>query len=131
MYEVFLDVELFDVNPLVLELFDVELFDVEPDVEPDVELLEVPGNVLVVVLLELLDLKMDEELDLVFELPKDLEKDDLLPEILNPFALIPIVEVKIKTKIKKTANILLFTKTTSARIPLTMICIFVLKLNML
>lgn len=110
MYEVFLDVELFDVNPLVLELFDVEP-DVEPDVELfDVELLEVPGNDLVVVLLELLDLKMDEELDLVFELPKDLEKDDLLPEILNPFALIPIVEVKIKTKIKKTANILLFTK---------------------
>lgn len=111
MYEVFLDVELFDVNPLVLELFDVELFDVEPDVELLVEeLLEVPGNDLEVVLLVLLDLKMDEALDLVFELPKDLEKDDLLPEILNPFALIPIVEVKIKTKIKKTANILLFTK---------------------
>ena len=123
MYDVFLDVELLDVNPLVLELFDVELFEVELLVE---ELFEVPGNDLVVVLLELLDFMPDEKLDLVFELPKDLEKDDLTPEDLNPFAVMPIVEVKIKTKIKKTANILLFTKTTSVRIPLTIICIYIL-----
>lgn len=101
-------------NPLVLELFDDEELLVED---------EVPGNDLVV-LLVLLDLEL-EKLDLDFELPKDLEKDDLLPEDLNPFAEIPIVEVNIKIKTKKTANIFLFTKIDLQRLPLITLCVLI------